>query len=270
MAEFDKYGIKKLFPSVGLEWFNKWDNDKSRKLGKEVEIDPYDSRFRITTGRPDFNCYVKGDGAVRFRSDVPISSVRLWVTGPWTNTEITVYAKKIGLMRDMQIRSRSNHRISGVPYQCVFGNYEVNWNGTDGNVNISVEPMHPIYRKYIVTNPITDFPTNKYVGFKQITRTVADNKVLVEGYFNPSLDDQDKWFKQLEFLFTGTNLTVTTTQKEEQYRQVCIDKGDMVANDLNKSTLWLNPGKQCWLRLNQCTGWNLRYFSVREIAPLNQ
>jgi endonuclease YncB( thermonuclease family) len=80
-------------------------------------------------------------------------------------------------------------------------------------------------------NSETDFPTDVYVGFKQITRTVDENKVLVEGYFNPSFNDQSKWTKQLEFVSTGSNLKVTTTHQEEQYRQACIDKGDKVAND---------------------------------------
>jgi hypothetical protein len=68
------------------------------------------------------------------------------------------------------LRSRTNHRISGVLYECVFGNYDVNWNGTDGNVNISVEPMHSIYRKYIVTKPITDYP------HQQVCGSQTDNK----------------------------------------------------------------------------------------------
>ena len=263
----DKYGIKQLFPSVGLEWFNTWDNNQRRKLGKTVEQDPYDSRFSVTSGSPNSDITIIGDGSAQFRSSVPVSNIRLWVQGPWTNTEMTVFTKKIRLQRDIQLRSRSNHLQSGVPYQCVFGDYLVNYNGTDGNVNISCEPMHPIYKKYIIKKPFTDFPNNEYVGFKQVTRTVDNNKVKVEGYYNTG--DKTLWSKLIEYTFDGTLQAPILTKEEEQYRQKCIDKGDKVANDLRKSMLWLKEGKYCWLRLNESTGWNMRYFSVREIAPLS-
>jgi hypothetical protein len=59
MEKYDKYGILKLNKTTGTEWFNKWDNDKSRILGAETEVDPYDSNFRVTIGKPDYPCYMR-------------------------------------------------------------------------------------------------------------------------------------------------------------------------------------------------------------------
>jgi hypothetical protein len=272
MEKYDKYGILKLNKTTGSEWFNKWDNDKSRTIGTETEVDPYDSNFRVTIGKPDYPCYIKGDGALRLRSVEPLSSVRLWVEGPWLNTEMTCYAKKVDdieAMPDFQMRSRANHLIGGMAYQSVFGNYEVAWGGKDRKVSIAVEVMHPIYKRYLIQKAIEDFPVNAYVGFKQVTRTIEGNKVKVEGWFS-SKDkyDQTSWEKQLEFIFTGDNVLVEPTGQNEEYRQLCVDKGDKAANDLSKNTLWLNKSKRCWLRLNYATKFDLRYFSIREIAPL--
>jgi hypothetical protein len=168
-------------------------------------------------------------------------------------------------MTDIQLRSRSNHLTSGTAYQCVFGDYVVSWRA-DKKITMAVEPMHPIYVRYIVTNTFGGFPQDQYVGYKQVTRTIGGNKVLVEGFINTN-GDRITWVKDMEFTFDGSNVKCTASGINEEYRQKCINQGDKVANDLTKACLWLNPSKRCWLRLNESTGWNLKWYSVREINP---
>lgn len=266
MTSMDKYGITKLHESVGLEWFNTWDNGKSRSIGKTVEQDPYDPRLKVTSGSPDTNVNIIGDGTVQMKSSATVSSIRLWVEGPWTNTEMTTFVKRKSKMTDVQMRSRSNHLQTGATYQCVFGDYVVAWR-SDKKITMAVEPMHPIYKKYIVTKQFAGFPQDVYLGYKQVTRTVGGNKVLIEGYRN-SNGDKKTWNKEIEYTFDGKNVQFSLTAQEEQYRKSCIDKGDKVANDLQAATLRLDAGARCWLRMDECTGWNMKWYSVREIDPL--
>lgn len=258
-----------MFPTTtgGLEWFNKWDNGIDRILGDGV-TDPYDPNFIYSCGDPNRNLHLNGDGVARFRSDVVCTSARFWVSGPWLNTEMTCQALKIGQMIDLQMRSRSNHDIGGMPHQCMFGNYAVNFNGKDGKTTMDVEVMHPIYKRYLVQKAMPDFPVQKYQGYKQVTRTYHGNKVNVEGYLNKVITDKDDWVKMVEFVFSGSNLHLKPTPEQEIFRKNCIDKGDKVANNLDKNTCWIKKGKRCWLRFNDCTSFNLRYFSIREINPL--
>jgi hypothetical protein len=138
----------------------------------------------------------------------------------------------------------------------------------DRKVSIAVEVMHPIYKRYLIQKAIEDFPVNAYVGFKMVTRTLEGNKVKVEGWFSPKdKDDQTFCEKQLECIFTGNNVSVEATGQNEEYRQLCVDKAYKVPNNLSKNTSWLNKSKRCWLRLNYATRFDLRYFSIREIAP---
>ena len=86
VGEVDKFGIKEFYPTKenGLEWFADWDEDRTVNRNS---FDPYDSRFGLANGTG----LIIGDGKARIRAFN--SSHRLFVKGPWLNTEQTIYIK---------------------------------------------------------------------------------------------------------------------------------------------------------------------------------
>ena len=265
VGEVDKYGILKLYPTKtgGLEWFNKWDNGKSRTL-EEGDKDPYDARFHLSCGQPNIPLLIDGTGRAIVQAFT--SSARLFVSGPWLNTEMTVYVKGMTALRDVQLRSRSNHEKD-----CCFGNYGARWlRDRDKKVSIECEPMHPFYARHLDEKSYNGFSLGHYVGFKQVTKTIeGGNKVKVEGWFNDSANDsmdQTKWIKQTEFVFDGKNINSIVVQPNDPISVGCTGKGDNIAPNFNQKTLWLNSGQWCWIRANHIDKTRFRYFSVREIA----
>jgi hypothetical protein len=254
----DKFGVLKLYPTKtgGLEWFSdKWKNGQSRTL-QEGNTDPYDSRFSWSCGQPNVGFKIVGDGQAYVTSYT--DSARLFVNGPWINTEMTIYMKGRN-MSDIQLRSRSNHQK-----ECGFGNYLVKYHNVNKKASVEVEPLHPIYQRHLGEVPFNGFSLDKWIGFKQITRTVENNKVKVEGYMNLSESSQNNWKKLTEYTFDGTNTNIILVDYEP-YRQASIDKGDMTANDINKGCLFLPCGQHCWVRINKSNQTRLKWFSVREI-----
>jgi len=260
----DKFGIKKLYPSVGLEWFSNWNNGHSRSLN-ENDTDKYDSRFKWLCGNPNVQLYIDGNGKAIVKNLT--TSARLFVTGPWTNTEITTYIKipDNGKMSDIQLRSRSNHEKP-----CGFGDYLFKWQTDKKKASVEVEPLHPIYQRHLAEVDLPKgIPKGKYSGFKQVTRTIRgnNNKVKVEGYVNYSYDNQNSWTKNTEFIFDGVNVPIKTIYENE--RLACVGKGDLTADNLTKGCLYLKPGNWCWIRSDDVNKLIYKYFSIREIAPLN-
>ncbi len=274
----DKYGIlvKNKTISGGREWFaDAWSNGTSRDLG-DGATDPFDPKFKYTNGSPDFPLTLDGQGTAKLRATSPITSVRLWVAGPWTNTEMTCYIKRVGICDNFQLRSRSKHTQTGSP-NCLWGNYEIAWNIFENKVAAEVEVTHPVYDRNLPGQPFSKtIPTDRYVGFKQVTRTVGGNKVLVKGYSNytstqnlsPGNQSQNDWHKDTEYLFDGTNATAVSDPITPDIFTTCGTSGDNLLGNLTANTLWLNPGDTCWIRINNVTGFNLRWFSVREINPI--
>jgi len=273
----DKYGIlvKNKTKSGGLEWFaDAWNNGHSRNLN-DGDVDPYDSKFKYTTGSPEFPITIDGAGLVKLRATTPMTSVRFWVTGPWTNTEMTIYVKRVAVCANMQMRSRSKHSQSDSE-NCLWGNYDTNWNIDDGNVKSEVEVTHPVYARTVNQNPFVGktIPTDRYVGFKQVTRTVTNSKVLVKGYSNysstqdssPGNQAQSDWHKDIEYTYDGTNATAVSD--DPNIFSFCGTSGDNLLGNLTANTLWLSAGNYCWVRINNATQFNLRWFSVREINPI--
>jgi len=279
----DQFGIlqKCKTKSGGNEWFSTaWNNGVSRDLGGpgDPEFDPYDSVFKVTIGSPDVPVNIDGAGSAKLRSTLgPISSIRLWVNKTWLNTEMTIYLKRVAICTNIGLRSRSKHTQSGTP-NCLWGDYMVNWNIDDEYVVPQVEVTHPVYDRGL---PRTDFPNkilplDRYIGFKTITRTALNNKVLVKGYSNYTATQNlsvggqahSDWVKDAEFIFDGTNSTADNIDDPTIF-DFCGTSGDNLLGDLTANTLWLNSGTSCWFRINGATELNLRWASVREINPIS-
>jgi hypothetical protein len=254
----DRFEILKLYPTKkgGLEWFSNWKNDKTRYL-TEGDYDLYDSKFFYSCGQPNVQLKIDGDGRAIVQKNT--TSARLFVNGPWTNTEMTVYVKGFQLA-DVQLRSRSNHQE-----ECGFGNYLVKFHNIDKKATVEVEPLHPIYQRHLGEVSFDGYPLDKYVGFKQVTRNIDNNsKVNVEGYINYPDSGSDNWQKLTEFVFDGSNIGMNVVKYQPE-RLACVNKGDMTANDVNKNTLWTHCGQLCWIRVNESNKTTFKYFSVREI-----
>jgi hypothetical protein len=276
----DKFGIKEFYPTreYGLEWFALWDEERTVDRNS---FDPYDFRFGLANGTG----LIIGDGIARIRAFN--ASHRLFVKGPWLNTEQTIYIKVLpnGRASSIQLRSRSNHHgILYLPHPdvgyldkadgtremstCGFGNYLVKWGEKQLDfVSVELEIMHPLYRRHLLDKPF-DIPKDKYIGFKTVTRTVLNGQVKLEGYNNLDVSSQSNWKKTIEFLFNGTNAAVTdSTLAENQlsWLHYCKDKGDKISGDLNSHQIWNEPSYWNWIRINNAENIDLKYYSVREI-----
>jgi len=277
VSEVDKFGIKEFYPTKenGLEWFADW--DKGRTVNRN-SFDPYDSRFGLANGTG----LSIGDGKARIRGFN--ASHRLFVKGPWLNTEQTIYIKVLpkGRASSIQLRSRSNHH--GIHYLAYpddgyqpkpdggreinsrgFGNYLVKWGEKQLDfVSVELEIIHGLYRRHVIDIPLV-IPKNKYVGFKTVTRNVG-TKVKLEGY-NNFTDSQSNWKKTIEFLFDGINAPVTYKKLTEHQPWInyCKDKGDKISADLNNHQIWNKPSYWNWIRIANAENIDLKYYSVREI-----
>jgi hypothetical protein len=273
-GEVDKFGIKKIYSTKpnGLEWFANW--DKTRVI-KSNQSDPYDSRLMITCGTKTDNGLFIGDGKAKFKA--LDESPRIWIKGPWLNTEQTVYIKVLpnGKATSIELRSRSNHNgANRLPYpdgrksiSCGFGNYDVLWGYEQlDTVSIELEIMHGLYRRHLIDKPLV-IPKDKYIGFKSVVRNVENGNVKVEGYNNMDTSSQSNWKKTVEFLFDGSNAAVTDSTLEKHQRELdyCKDKGDKISGDLNNHQIWNKPSYWNWIRINNAKNIDLKYYSVREI-----
>ena len=286
----DVFGVEMLYPTKagGNTWFSTaWSSNGSRDVDQN-EYDPFDSRLGSTSAVLRIN----GDGTARScPSDLPDETgQRTWVVGDnggysgWKNTEMTVYIKIVGACPQIHLRSRSNHfGVNNEPYgniscalgeaNCGFGAYLVKWeNNTAATdyVMTEVEPMHPFYKRALDKHAITDIPDNTWIGYKQVTYDLC-NMVKVEGYILRDVSNQN-WVKDTEYIFRGEDVPdVAGHPSDQPCISACLGLGDNVAANLTKNTVWQNPGKWCWIRLEalvagEISNVDLKYFSVREIS----
>jgi hypothetical protein len=263
----DKFGIKMLFPTIenGKEWYSTaWSNGIVRTL-VDGDKDPYDSRFTYGNGKPD-NAGLKIDGTGQAIQTKKNNSARLFVDGPWKNTEMTIYVKGGTAMADVIFYSRSNHDI-----ECGSGGYLIKWlrENNANKVSAEVEPMHPLYIRNLAEKPFDGINLNAWIGYKQITRTTPDNNVKVEGYINYDIGNQNDWKKSTEFTFGENVGDAVGDQRSNPTLIACKNKGSPIANNVNKYSSWLNEGQWCWVRTNETKGTTFKFYSIREIKPLS-
>jgi hypothetical protein len=281
----DRFGVKQLYSSLdnGRKWDSvSWNNKKTRTVTPN-KYDPYDSELGVCSGNIKING--KGTATIAPKTSTLTRGQRTYISGPWRNTEMTVYVKVRGQCPSFQMRSRSNHdgcqgqpygfpvQVDGQSVSCGFGNYLVKWSdNNDNKVMCEVEPFHSIYKRALNKHDSVQPPLNIWTGYKQVTGDYGTDKVKVEGYILRDVANQEGWFKDVEYLFDGTNANIDMTGKEGLI-EYCRNSGDKVSGDVNKNTVWRNSGKWCWLRFEGLDRgiWDidLKYFSVREIEPLS-
>lgn len=145
---------------------------------KSGEADPYDSRFFLhgANGDVDVDVRVNGDGTLSPVRSTPKdgypNSPRLYVKGPWKDTEITIWAKASSFDY-LDLRGRNDHNT-----ECGFGGYIVRFRSS-GSTTIGKELMHPLYSKK--TGPGEHFPfiVGKWIGYR-----ATFIGPLIEGFVN--------------------------------------------------------------------------------------
>jgi hypothetical protein len=278
----DKCDIKELYPSLegGKKWYSTvWGNNLTRIITPN-KFDPYDDKLGVCSG----NLRINGDGTatVAPKTDKLTRGQRTYISGPWRNTEMTVYVRVRGHCPSFQMRSRSNHDgCQGLPYgfpvhiegqsvSCGFGGYLVKWSdNNDNKVMCEVELFHSIYKRALNKHDSLQPPLNIWTGYKQVTCDYGSDKVKLEGYILHNVENQN-WVKDVEYLFDDKNADIEMTGKESLI-EYCRNRGDKVSGDVNRNTVWRHSGKWCWLRFEGLDRgiWDtdLKYFSVREIKP---
>lgn len=277
-VNLDVFGIYKINPTVGKEWFSTtWNNGINRKIS-EGKFDQYDSKLKYLNGDPDTTkLEITGTGEARISEWN--GSTRIFVYDSWLNTEMSVflYLDNDKRFDDIQLRSRSRHQEA-----CSFGGYTSLFRHTGDNTpeekwtQIEVEPMHPHYKRHLARNTNFQIIRNKWIGFKSLTRSAKDNKsVKIESFVCYDIlkkHDPKAWTKVTELTVTGSSLSPNSDWHEQDDIIACKGKGDgqadkMVAKD-KTMFLYTQPGAHCWLRINGLSNGSIQYFSVREIASL--
>jgi len=271
----DIFGVLQLNSTIsgGKTWYStSWNNGVKRKIG-ENEWDPYDNRFGYTNGK---GMIINGDGTATIRDFH--TNHRMYVDGPWLNTEQTIYVLIRGQASSIQLSSRANHHgVKHLPYgwlltpkavSCGFGNYSAIWRLHEQRVSVELEIIHDLYRRHLAEKASQPIRPSKWLGFKTVIKTHGGNKIKFEAY-NITDGTQD-WTKSTEFLFDGSNAPVLdkTIAKFQFNLDYCKDKGDKISGNLNSNQIWNKCGKWNYVRINDAEDVDLKWYSVREIAPL--
>jgi hypothetical protein len=143
------------------------------RIIKSGQTDPYESRFILHGGVETVR--VNGDGTLSPVSstskDSYPNSPRLYVKGPWKNTEITIWAKASSFDY-LQLRGRNDHNT-----KCGFGGYLVIFR-SGGSTGIAKEITHPLYTKKIPGNHFP-FAEDEWIGYR--ARFIDSS---IEGFVN--------------------------------------------------------------------------------------
>ena len=193
------FGITELYPTIGggKEWFCNWQSGGLRYINYNA-YDATDSDFGFLIGGSHDHLRVSC-GVCKIKE---YSMNRLFVNGPWTNTEMTIYVKvKDASTTSIQMRSRANHFGVGLePYasdaqyvnpgplgvedvmSCGFGNYLVRWGQTHpiNFCDVGLEIIHNVYNTGLANAAFT-MTNDVYIGYKQVTRTLANGHVKSRG-----------------------------------------------------------------------------------------
>lgn len=293
----DTFGVTKLVETVpgGKEWFSTtFTDDPPRSYTNPPDPswndDEYDSNihYRVTDSTASI-----ASGEITIFGNSP----RIFVTGPWVNTEFTCYVKRTGdasTVKYSHLGSRSNHDIFDQNNRrCGFGRYNVKFNHYINRVASDKESLHPVH---IVAeqdgNDWTEGITQTtWAGLKTIVRTDRLNgRVLVQGYVDHTeAASGGTWTKLTEWYDDGTVAMYTDMLDGEDVMSVYVTPC-MGTSDLN-CPLWasasgiptssckplasnmqlpfFSPGEFCWIRTQEVTAdVKYKWISVREIPYL--
>lgn len=286
----DPFGITKVNPSVGKEWFStSFSQGSSRSYNMDAaNYIGYDSID------PEFYMNLIGDSNATINAgeiEVDGGSPRIYVEGPWENTEQTAYIRfsfPTAQPAGMYIHSgaRSNHEVfDGSGNRCGFGRYVAKFDhgrASGPKTACDKEVMHPIHTSEEVdAQPFSGFFTDKWIGIKQITRTIAgSSRVKVEAWVDDTGGlNGGNWVKNSEWTDDGSipidPVDITTNQSfvdacmisDDPYTPLKVNS-QPPASTANLTQVWLDAARHCWWRIENCDKVRFKWMSVREIDPL--
>lgn len=286
MPDLDEFGITKLYPTTGAEWFSKWGNGKKRSFDSQginkrnEDLDDTMSSFHCNSYlEQGHQMIVYGNGQMKMRGEHP----RLYINKPnqeplWLNTEMTCYAKftkpiiKTGSYTPFRLASRSNHHNE---YRCIC-------DGKGYATEIMIkqdtlyvkdarfrkELIHPHYANKKYAMPI--IPMSNWVGLKFICKTV-NNNVLLQTFID--LTDSangGEWDKVGEFIDDGTNWPIAEPKELDNIESDCNRCiGDSDCTDSAPLPPYnekiMRRGASCYLRSDFIQHAYFKKFSIREI-----
>ncbi|WP_432973730.1 hypothetical protein [Dactylosporangium sp. CA-233914] len=192
----DAFGLKKLNPSVGKEWFSNWRNGNARTYNgnSNLSVDP-----ELVMSGGEFTADIYGSsgtraGQMRVYGDYPRVYVRksdstsvppgIPATDKWNNVEITYYAYSTGDSgvgwAGLEAVAKTNHWPDS--WQCTSGGYGARML-FDGRVDFEKELYHDPntnFQAATISNYWTSaegsvggkLPLNRWIGFKFVARNI--------------------------------------------------------------------------------------------------
>lgn len=282
----DVFGITELIDTTtyGKVWYSTtFSGQRSYSNTGRYDGKDYGIFWRLT----DSNVTVSGSQAV-----VDGPSPRLFIDGPWLNTEVTCYVKAQTGVKYVHIGSRSSHDRGGSVFdklnnKCAFGRYNVKFNHYINKVACDKEPMHPfhIQTEQDANTWSQGIGSGVWTGLKTITRT--DTSATVSGNFGVRLEGYvdhteglsgGTWVKKTEWLDTGSVPIDFNVSGAQTYIDDCkcvVDRQNPLLSISEQNyqralqPVYLDPARQCMIRVEEASGVALKWISVREIPPIN-
>jgi hypothetical protein len=252
----DRFGVTMLHPTIksGREWFAQWEQERSVKPHR---ADAADELFVNSEGVLQIKAGVASAkaGLTRLRVMTPKDKNGEY-TGPlWTNVEMTVYARrgKLGKELDYQAlclcaRSGENHNdakpCDGTSYHATVR--------FDGKIGFKKEVWHTGgYTKLKpdpAPKPWATVPEGKWIGMKYVCRNVDGGKhVKLELYLD--VDEKNEWKLVSEFTDKGGW------------------RGQKAGCDRPQDYI-ITEGQPAVYFRTDAVDVDVKKFSVREVAPL--
>jgi hypothetical protein len=280
----DQFGLKKLYPSVGREWFNVWSSGSQRTLTWDTYSSDPGMVFRGDTTALVYGSSGTRTGQMQVIGDAPRIYIRDSGTEAippadsvlkWNNVEVTFYAYSTGNSgvgwAGLEAVVKTNHLPD--TWDCATRGY----GGRmlfDGRLDFEKEVSHPsdINVQQSIGNWSGGLPLNRWIGFKYVARNVDNNthvklelyrELSIGNVVNPSAPaGGGTW----ELLGTYTDTGSWSTGFGSCTAQTSWDNGH---TDRSLPLTWANWS--VYLRTDGLTSSIPQYYkwlSVREIAPL--